>query len=127
VTASVRKSLLAIVHGADSHVVVPLQGSGTFSVEAAVATVVPREGHVLVLDNGAYCKRAAQPHTMMGRRCTLLAFDEAQPVSAAAAEAEAAGRRHHHPRGADPLRDRAPACSTRCKRSPTCASNTARA
>ena len=29
VTASVRKSLLAIVHGADSHVVVPLQGSGT--------------------------------------------------------------------------------------------------
>ena len=53
VTARVRKSLLAIVHGQDSHVVVPLQGSGTFSVEAAVATVVPRDGHVLVLDNGA--------------------------------------------------------------------------
>jgi 2-aminoethylphosphonate-pyruvate transaminase len=53
-------SLLQIVHGADSHVVVPLQGSGTFSVEAAVATVVPRDGHVLVLDNGAYCKRAAK-------------------------------------------------------------------
>jgi hypothetical protein len=60
VTARVRKSLLAIVHGQDSHVVVPLQGSGTFSVEAAVATVVPRDGHVLVLDNGAYCKRAAK-------------------------------------------------------------------
>jgi 2-aminoethylphosphonate-pyruvate transaminase len=38
VTASVRASLLTIVHGTDSHVVVPLQGSGTFSVEAAVAT-----------------------------------------------------------------------------------------
>ena len=37
-------------------------GSGTFSVEAAVATVVPHEGHVLVLDNGAYCKRAAKRH-----------------------------------------------------------------
>ena len=36
VTASVRKSLLAIVHGSESHVLVPLQGSGTFSVEAAV-------------------------------------------------------------------------------------------
>jgi 2-aminoethylphosphonate-pyruvate transaminase len=60
VTAGVRKSLLAIVHGQDTHVVVPLQGSGTFSVEAAVATVVPRDGHVLVLDNGAYCKRAAK-------------------------------------------------------------------
>ena len=46
------------MHGEDTHVVVPLQGSGTFSVEAAVATLVPRDGHVLVLDNGAYCKRA---------------------------------------------------------------------
>ena len=38
VTARLRSSLLGIVHGADSHVVVPLQGSGTFSVEAAGAT-----------------------------------------------------------------------------------------
>ena len=37
VTARVRKSLLKVIHGEDSHVVVPLQGSGTFSVEAAVA------------------------------------------------------------------------------------------
>ena len=47
VTASVRSRLLDIVGGHGSHVVVPLQGSGTFSVEAAVATVVPRDGHVL--------------------------------------------------------------------------------
>ena len=84
VTASVRKSLLAIVHGADSHVLVPLHGSGTFSVEAAVDTVVPRDGHVLVLDNGAYCKRAAKLTSLMGRRCTLMPFDEAQQVSASA-------------------------------------------
>ena len=87
VTASLRKSLLQIVHGADSHVVLPLQGSGTFSVEAAVATVVPRDGHVLVLDNGAYCKRAAKLSSMMGRRCTVIGFDEAEPVSAATLEA----------------------------------------
>ena len=80
VTASVRKSLLAILHGQDTHVVVPLQGSGTFSVEAAVATIVPRDGHVLVLDNGAYCKRAARLTNLMGRRCTVLDFDEARPV-----------------------------------------------
>ena len=84
VTASVRKSLLEIIHGQDSHVVVPLQGSGTFSVEAAVATVVPRDGHVLVLDNGAYCKRAASLSTLMGRRTTVLPFDDSAPVSAAA-------------------------------------------
>ena len=84
VTASVRKSLLAVIHGQESHVVVPLQGSGTFSVEAAVATLVPRDGHVLVLDNGAYCKRAAKLTTLMGRRCTVMGFDDAVQVSPAA-------------------------------------------
>src|SRR4051812_43518845 len=86
VTAKVRRSLLKIIHGEDTHVVVPLQGSGTFSVEAAVATLVPRKGHVLVLDNGAYCKRAARLTTLMGRECTTLGFDEAQPISPEALE-----------------------------------------
>ncbi|MBX3585518.1 MAG: 2-aminoethylphosphonate--pyruvate transaminase [Ramlibacter sp.] len=83
VTARVRQSLLAIVHGQASHVVVPLQGSGTFSVEAAVATLVPRDGHVLVLDNGAYCKRAARLTSLMGRRCTVVDFADHEQVSPA--------------------------------------------
>jgi 2-aminoethylphosphonate-pyruvate transaminase len=41
---------------------------------------------VLVLDNGAYCKRAIRLTSLMGRRCTVLSFDEAQVVSAAALE-----------------------------------------
>ena len=81
ITARVRQSLLDIVHGHDSHVVVPLQGSGTFSVEAAVATVVPRDGHVLVLDNGAYCKRAAKLSHLMGRRTTVVPFAEDAAIS----------------------------------------------
>lgn len=90
VTASVRRRLLDIVHGHDSHVVVPLQGSGTFSVEAAVATVVPRGGHVLVLDNGAYCKRAAKLTQLMGRRCSTMSFEEDAPVSPEALDARLA-------------------------------------
>jgi 2-aminoethylphosphonate-pyruvate transaminase len=90
VTARVRASLLKIIHAEDTHVVVPLQGSGTFSVEAAVATLVPRDGHVLVLDNGAYCKRAAKLTAMMGRKCTVEAFDEAEPVSPEALAAKLA-------------------------------------
>jgi len=86
ITASLRSRLLDIVHGRDSHVVVPLQGSGTFSVEAAVATLVPKNGHVLVPDNGAYCKRAAKLTQMMGRRCTVMPFAEDAPVSAAAVD-----------------------------------------
>jgi 2-aminoethylphosphonate-pyruvate transaminase len=81
ITASMRRSLLKVIHGEDTHVVVPLQGSGTFSVEAAVATLVPSDGHVLVLDNGAYCKRAVRLTTLMGRRCTQVSFDEAEQVS----------------------------------------------
>ncbi|HEY4069132.1 MAG TPA: 2-aminoethylphosphonate--pyruvate transaminase [Burkholderiaceae bacterium] len=87
-TAALRDELLAIVHGADTHTVVPLQGSGTFSVEAAVATVVPRDGHVLVLDNGAYCKRLGRLATLMGRRTTIMAHAEDEPVSPAALEAK---------------------------------------
>ncbi len=87
VTARVRKSLLAIVHGEETHVVVPLQGSGTFSVEAAVATIVPKDGHLLVLDNGAYCKRAAKVATLMGRRCTVQGYGDHEQVSPAQLDA----------------------------------------
>ena len=81
-TAELRKNLLAIVDGEGTHVVVPLQGSGTFSVEAAVATLVPKGGHVLVLDNGAYCKRLGKLATLMGRKTTILPHAENAPVSA---------------------------------------------
>ena len=82
ITARIRRQLLDIIHGSESHVVVPMQGSGTFSVEAAVATLVPRDGHVLVLDNGAYCKRFGRLTTLMGRRTTILERAEDEPVSA---------------------------------------------
>ncbi len=87
-TAGLRRRLLAIVHGEGTHAVVPLQGSGTFSVEAAVATVVPRDGHLLVLDNGAYCKRLGRVATLMGRRTTILAHAENEAVSAEALDAK---------------------------------------
>ena len=86
VTAGVRSRLLDVIHGHDSHVLVPLQGSGTCSVAAAVATVVPRDGHVLVLDNGAYCKRAARLTQLMGRRATVVPHPEEGPVSPALLE-----------------------------------------
>ena len=39
---------------------IPLQGSGTFGVEAVFATCVPPQGKVAVLANGAYGERAVQ-------------------------------------------------------------------
>ena len=78
VTAHVRAKLTDIIHGKDSHVCVPMQGSGTFAVEAAVNTLVPRAGHVLVLINGAYGKRFAKLTQMMGRRVST--FETADDV-----------------------------------------------
>jgi 2-aminoethylphosphonate-pyruvate transaminase len=88
-TAEIRRELLAIAHAAQSHVAVPLQGSGTFSIEAAVATLVPPAGgHLLVLDNGAYCKRMGKLATLMGRRTTVMERREDEPVSAAELDAK---------------------------------------
>jgi 2-aminoethylphosphonate-pyruvate transaminase len=83
VTARVRERLTSIVHAAEMHVCVPMQGSGTFSVEAAVNTLVPRDGHVLVLVNGAYGKRMAKLTEMMGRRCSVFETAEDVPTTAA--------------------------------------------
>jgi 2-aminoethylphosphonate-pyruvate transaminase len=84
VTARVRERLTSIISGAATHVCVPMQGSGTFSVEAAVNTLVPRDGHVLVLVNGAYGKRMARLTEMMGRR--LSTFETADEVPTTAAD-----------------------------------------
>ncbi|MEF7615849.1 2-aminoethylphosphonate--pyruvate transaminase [Aquincola sp. MAHUQ-54] len=85
-TARVRAGLLAILNAQESHAVVPLQGSGTFSVEAAIATVVPRDGHLLVLDNGAYCKRMGRVASLMGRRTTIASRAEDAPIEPADVE-----------------------------------------
>jgi 2-aminoethylphosphonate-pyruvate transaminase len=83
ITGVVRDKLLAIVNAEASHVCVPMQGSGTFSVEAAVNTLVPRDGHVLVLINGAYGKRFAKLAQMMGRRVSVFETPEDVPTTAA--------------------------------------------
>ena len=81
VTAEVRRKLLAVIHGQETHVCVPMQGSGTFSVEAAVNTLVPRDGHVLVLVNGAYGTRMAKLVGMMGRRLSTFETAEDTPTT----------------------------------------------
>ena len=86
ITASVRERVLGMVSGEHSHVCVPMQGSGTFSVEAAVNTLVPRDGHLLVLINGAYGKRLARLAQMMGRRTSV--FETAEDVPTTARDVE---------------------------------------
>src|SRR5947207_1458690 len=83
VTARVRERLTEVLQAADKHVCVPMQGSGTFSVEAAINTLVPRDGHVLVLINGAYGKRMAKLTQMMGRKVTIFETADDVPTTGA--------------------------------------------
>ena len=76
ISASICRDLVAVVHGEATHVCVPLQGSGTFSVEAALANLVPKDGKVLVPQNGAYCQRILKILKVLGRAHVALDLPE---------------------------------------------------
>jgi 2-aminoethylphosphonate-pyruvate transaminase len=84
ITGRIRERLLEIVHAQGTHECVPLQGSGTFSVEAAIGTLVPHGGRVLVPQNGAYCQRIARICRVLGR--TVATIDYAEHVAVDAAD-----------------------------------------
>ncbi|HEX7864151.1 MAG TPA: 2-aminoethylphosphonate--pyruvate transaminase [Variovorax sp.] len=86
ITARIRERVLDIVHGKGTHECVPMQGSGTFSVEAAIGTLVPRDGHVLVPSNGAYCQRLARICRVLGRKVTTIDYTEDRQVQPADVE-----------------------------------------
>ncbi len=81
INARLRRRLLRIADAEDSHVCVPVQGSGTFAVEAAIGTLVPRRGKALVLVNGAYGRRMARILEIMGRAHTTHETPEDTPPS----------------------------------------------
>lgn len=83
ITASLCRDLVDIVSGGDDYVCVPLQGSGTFSVEAAIGNVVPRNGKVLVPNNGAYCARILKICKYLNRAAVELPVPEDQPATGA--------------------------------------------
>ncbi|WP_422031787.1 2-aminoethylphosphonate--pyruvate transaminase [Roseovarius sp.] len=72
-TRKMRQQLLAMVGpGREDYDCVPIQGSGSFCVEAMLGSFVPKDGKVLVLANGAYGLRAARTMEYLGRAFRLL-------------------------------------------------------
>ena len=86
-TARVRHRLVELAHGEERLVAIPLQGSGTFVVEATIATLLPASGKLLVLVNGAYGKRMVEMTRRMGRAVMALETPEDQVPDLAALEA----------------------------------------
>lgn len=89
--ARVREKLLAIANATDTHVCVPLQGSGTFVVEATLGTLVPKDGKALILVNGAYGHRMAKILTYAGRAHEIMETPEDTPPDLVAVKAKLAG------------------------------------
>src|SRR5262249_60018803 len=65
-------------------VAIPLQGSGTFIVEAAIGTLVGPSDGLLVLANGAYGERMIDIAKRLGRRVAVVRCPENQAVDPAA-------------------------------------------
>jgi len=79
--------IVELAGGEGSYVTVPMQGSGTFAVEAMITSFVPRTGKLLVLINGAYGQRARKIAEIAGRAVAVHETAEDTPPDLARLEA----------------------------------------
>ncbi|WP_346894907.1 2-aminoethylphosphonate--pyruvate transaminase [uncultured Roseibium sp.] len=72
-TAEMRTGLVELLgDGKECYDCVPMQGSGTFAVEAMLASFTPKNKKTLILSNGAYGKRAVETMQYLGRPVAVL-------------------------------------------------------
>jgi 2-aminoethylphosphonate-pyruvate transaminase len=72
-TSKLRTELLDMIEDeANEFDCVPIQGSGTFAVEAMLGSLVARDSKSLVLVNGAYGRRIAEILKYLGRRYVVI-------------------------------------------------------
>lgn len=81
-TAEMRGRLLHLAGADEQYDCVPLQGSGSYAVEAALAMATRCEETVLVLMNGHYGKRAARILELIGRKVVTLDKGDYMPPRA---------------------------------------------
>lgn len=93
INETVIERITALAGGTGSHITVPIQGSGTFAVEAMLTTMVPRTGKVLLLINGAYGHRARRICDIAGRAVVTLETPEDTPPDLTQLDATLAGDR----------------------------------
>lgn len=79
ITADICHYLLTLANAQQTHVCVPLQGSGTYLVEAVFSTLLGKDSKTLVLMNGAYGQRAATILQRMGKAYVTLDKGDYQP------------------------------------------------
>ena len=73
----IRTELLGLAGvAAGEYEAIPIQGSGTFALEAVLASTIPSDGKLLVIVNGAYGKRTAQIAGVLNVDCAVLQYPE---------------------------------------------------
>ncbi len=81
-TAKLRAGLLEVAGGqAGDLECVPVQGSGTFAVEAMLGSLIPPDATTLVLINGTYGHRMAEVLRRLGRAYLSVDKGDSQPVT----------------------------------------------
>lgn len=86
VTQQLRDRLLLVSGGQASHSSVPIQGSGTFAMEAALVTFTGKRDKVLVCINGIYGERIAKILAKSGINFEALRFPATLPIDVATIE-----------------------------------------
>src|SRR5262245_41969721 len=89
VVREIRQELVRLAGGSlPAWVSMPSHGSGTVAVESALASLVPENGKLLVLANGAYGRRMADSARVHRLPLTVATVPETEAVSAARVRAE---------------------------------------
>lgn len=71
-TEDIRRYCLELCNGTGTHECVPIQGSATYAIEAGLQTLMPREGRLLVIQNGFYGLRLRELASGIGLDVTTL-------------------------------------------------------
>ncbi len=80
----IRQRLVALGEvTAETYTAIPMQGSGTFGLEAVLASTVPPAGKLLVIVNGAYGRRVVQMAQLLRIETVVYEVSEDQPPTVA--------------------------------------------
>jgi 2-aminoethylphosphonate-pyruvate transaminase len=86
IVKNVRSRLVALGGDSENYTAILMQGSGTFGIEATISSVIPPDGKLLVLVNGAYGKRLLKIAHIYNIPTMELAFVESIQPDAQALE-----------------------------------------
>ncbi|NJD00886.1 2-aminoethylphosphonate--pyruvate transaminase [Candidatus Erwinia dacicola] len=81
ITASIRERIIDLIEGNDTHSAIPIQGSGTYGMEAALASFISQSDRPLVCINGIYGERILRILKLRGVQAVSINSPADQPLS----------------------------------------------